>query len=63
MVVGKMSSGTDRRSGSGLGLYVVHRLVRNLGGRIFAESEGRDRGTTMHIQLPLGAADGARGGS
>ncbi len=41
------------RSGSGLGLYVVKRLVRNLGGRIRAESAGRDQGTTMRIQLPL----------
>jgi signal transduction histidine kinase len=43
----------NERSGSGLGLYVVKRLVRNLGGRIRAESAGRDQGTTMRIQLPL----------
>lgn len=48
----------NERSGSGLGLYVVQRLVRNLGGRIRAESAGRDQGTTMRIQLPLMAADG-----
>lgn len=52
----------NERSGSGLGLYVVHRLVRNLGGRIRAESAGRDQGTTMRIQLPLGVVDGAREG-
>jgi signal transduction histidine kinase len=46
----------NERSGSGLGLYVVHRLVLNLGGRIRARSAGRDQGTTMHIELPLGAA-------
>ncbi|MFO7325221.1 MAG: HAMP domain-containing sensor histidine kinase, partial [Pseudomonadota bacterium] len=45
----------NERSGSGLGLYVVHRLVLNLGGRIRAHSAGRDQGTTMHIELPLGA--------
>jgi signal transduction histidine kinase len=45
-----------------LGLYVVQRLVRNLGGRIHAESAGRDRGTTMRIQLPLGTADRAGAG-
>jgi signal transduction histidine kinase len=50
----------NERSGSGLGLYVVHRLVRNLGGRIRAESAGRDQGTTMRIQLPLGAVAGSR---
>jgi signal transduction histidine kinase len=42
------------RSGSGLGLYVVHRLVRNLGGRIRAESAGPSKGTTMRIELPMG---------
>lgn len=45
----------NERSGSGLGLYVVHRLARNLGGRIRADSAGRGHGTTMHIRLPLGA--------
>jgi signal transduction histidine kinase len=44
----------NERSGSGLGLYVVHRLVRNLGGRIRAESEGAGKGTTMRIRLPMG---------
>ncbi len=48
----------NERSGSGLGLYVVHRLVRNLGGRIRAESAGRDQGTTMRIELPLGIGEG-----
>jgi signal transduction histidine kinase len=42
----------NERSGSGLGLYVAHRLLRNLGGRIRAESEGPSRGTTMRIRLP-----------
>jgi signal transduction histidine kinase len=49
----------NERSGSGLGLFVVKRLVRNLGGRIRAESAGRDQGTTMRIQLPLGAELGS----
>jgi signal transduction histidine kinase len=44
----------NERSGSGLGLYVVQQLVRNLGGRIRAESAGKGQGTTMRIQLPLG---------
>jgi signal transduction histidine kinase len=44
----------NERSGSGLGLYVVHRLVRNLGGRIRAESGGTGKGTTMRIRLPMG---------
>jgi signal transduction histidine kinase len=46
----------NERSGSGLGLYVAHRLVRNLGGRIRAESAGLGFGTTMSIRLPLSMA-------
>jgi signal transduction histidine kinase len=46
----------NERSGSGLGLFVVHRLVGNLGGRIRAESGGRGKGTTMRIRLPLSSA-------
>jgi signal transduction histidine kinase len=33
---------------------VVHRLVRNLGGRIRAESAGAGHGSTMRIRLPMG---------
>ena len=43
----------NERSGSGLGLYVVNRLLRNLGGRIRAESDGPGKGTTMRIRLPM----------
>lgn len=50
----------NERSGSGLGLYVVKRLVRNLGGRIHAESAGWDQGTTIRILLPLAAPVGSR---
>src|SRR5512139_1273457 len=42
----------NERSGSGLGLYVAYRLLRNLGGRIRAESEGPGKGTTIRIRLP-----------
>jgi signal transduction histidine kinase len=44
------------RSGTGLGLYVVAALIRNLGGTIEAQSEGLQRGTSMRILLPLGIA-------
>ena len=40
------------RRGTGLGLFVVHALVRSLGGRIEALSEGPGRGTTMRVFLP-----------
>jgi signal transduction histidine kinase len=42
------------RSGTGLGLYVVAALVRNLGGSIEAHSEGMNQGTSMRMRLPLG---------
>ena len=42
----------NERSGSGLGLYVAHRLLRNLGGRMRASSDGPGKGTTMRIRLP-----------
>jgi signal transduction histidine kinase len=40
------------RKGTGLGLFVVSALVRNLGGRIEASSEGQGRGTSMRVRLP-----------
>jgi signal transduction histidine kinase len=42
------------RRGTGLGLYVVNALVKNLGGRLTAHSAGSGRGTTMSIVLPTG---------
>jgi len=42
----------NERSGSGLGLYVVQRLARNLGGRVRADSDGPGRGTSMYVRLP-----------
>jgi signal transduction histidine kinase len=53
----------NERSGSGLGLFVVERLVRNLGGRIRAESAGPGKGTSMLVRLPMAGtnAEGAPG--
>jgi len=40
--------------GTGLGLYVARQLVSaHKGGRIWAESEGKDKGSTFSIELPL----------
>jgi signal transduction histidine kinase len=44
------------RSGTGLGLYVVAQLLRNLGGTVRAESAGINQGTTMLVRLPLGVS-------
>ncbi len=45
----------SRRSGTGLGLFVVAALVRNLGGQVAAESPGTDGGTTVRVTLPAGS--------
>lgn len=46
------TEGVRSRRGTGLGLFVVSALVRNLGGRVAAESAGQGSGTTMTVVLP-----------
>lgn len=41
------------RRGTGLGLFVVSALVKQLGGKVQAFSEGRGQGTTMRVELPI----------
>jgi two-component system, OmpR family, sensor histidine kinase SenX3 len=41
-----------RVKGTGLGLFIVHSIVRKLGGRVFAESPGVGQGSTFTIKLP-----------
>lgn len=41
-----------QRRGTGLGLFVVAALVRNLGGRVAASSPGPGQGTTIRVTLP-----------
>jgi signal transduction histidine kinase len=38
--------------GTGLGLYIVRSAVRALGGRVWAESAGRNQGATFYVTLP-----------
>ncbi|HEY0583784.1 MAG TPA: ATP-binding protein, partial [Chloroflexota bacterium] len=38
--------------GLGLGLYICRQIVERHHGRIWAESAGEGRGTTMHLRLP-----------
>ncbi|MEP7379844.1 MAG: HAMP domain-containing sensor histidine kinase [Chloroflexota bacterium] len=43
--------------GVGLGLFACKGLVEGHGGRISLESDGRDKGTTARIFLPIGTPD------
>ncbi len=47
------SENVRKRKGTGLGLFVVSALVRNLGGTVEAQSDGPDRGSTFVVRLPL----------
>ncbi|MCS6989914.1 MAG: tetratricopeptide repeat-containing sensor histidine kinase [Chloroherpetonaceae bacterium] len=44
---------TGNESSTGLGLAIVKELVELHGGRIWAESKGRDKGTTFFVELPI----------
>jgi len=39
--------------GAGLGLYIVRRFVEMHNGKIWAESEGRGKGSTFFVELPI----------
>jgi signal transduction histidine kinase len=39
--------------GAGLGLYIARRFVEMHKGRIWAESEGRGKGSTFYVELPM----------
>jgi len=43
----------EGRSGHGLGLFIVHNIIKEHGGEISVESEPQ-RGTEFHIKLPIG---------
>lgn len=43
---------TQKKKGTGLGLFIVRSIVKKHGGRITAESRGEDTGSTFIVQLP-----------
>lgn len=55
----RSSQVADRFDGIGLGLYICRAIVNEHGGRIWAESAGPGRGTTLTVSLPLGLPSSA----
>jgi len=45
--------------GTGLGLFIVRSIARKHGGRVFAQSEGAGKGTTVTLELPRRLPRGA----
>ena len=39
--------------GSGLGLYICKEIIKLHGGQIWAESEGRNKGSSFNVKLPI----------
>lgn len=40
-------------TGSGLGLYVAHRVIEDMGGAITIKSDGAQKGSSVSLELPL----------
>jgi signal transduction histidine kinase len=54
----KFSRGKDisrlNAGGTGLGLHVGVKMIEELHGRLWVESEGEGKGSTFFIELPVG---------
>ncbi len=46
-----------KSEGSGLGLYISKELVELHGKKILVESEGRNKGSTFIVRLPINKID------
>lgn len=52
---------TQKKKGTGLGLFIVQSVIKSHGGKISVQSPGEGRGTTFTIQLPK--ANGSKSGA
>jgi signal transduction histidine kinase len=50
------SRSVSQVKGTGLGLFIVRAVARAHSGRVFAESGGENRGTTVTLELPRKAS-------
>jgi signal transduction histidine kinase len=39
-------------TGTGLGLYIAKKMINDMGGSVWCESEGEGKGSAFHIELP-----------
>lgn len=39
--------------GTGLGLAICRQIVRSMGGKIWAESAGKEQGSQFHFTIPI----------
>lgn len=51
------SSTTRKYQGAGLGLYITKNLIELMGGLIYVESEGANKGSNFMFTLPLAVSD------
>jgi signal transduction histidine kinase len=54
---------TGGESSTGLGLYITRQVVKRHGGRIWAESEGKGKGSAFFIELPASLENAGGKGS
>lgn len=50
----RAEEGFEKTQGTGLGLYIAKEIITAHHGKIWAESEGANKGSTFYIALPMG---------